>query len=129
MLKLKENLNSSNNSMKQLDPIEIYILSNWPKPRMRLPKLKEDTRLLITKLPNWKKKLTLKKMHYLGNMQNIKKRIKPFKNTLENWKERKQKPRLKKRKARIKWVRLGNCILWFKSLQIKDKSWRRNMKQ
>lgn len=52
-----------------------------------------------------------KKMHYQENMVNIRKKIRQFRNILENQKEKKEKQMQKMKKAKIKWGKQENSIL------------------
>ena len=82
---------NSKNFMKELDQLEIPIQRIFPRLKIRLPKSREDIKLLTIRSTSWKNKLKLRKWLLQKNTLSIRRRIKLFLNIVENSRKRKRK--------------------------------------
>lgn len=113
--------------MKVSDQIGTPTARTYHKLKMRLLNSKEGTRQSIIKSISSNSKLKLNKLHQLKNISNIKKRIKPYYNTVENYKKEKNKWMKEEKKLKIVSIKYPNYITVSKSPKLKDNIVKINM--
>lgn len=77
--------------MKMFDPIEIHTARVYPKLKIKLHNLREDTKLSTIRSTNSSKKSKQNKLHWPNNTFNIKRKIKHCWSIAESYKKRKNK--------------------------------------